>query len=296
MIKSSDGKRGVSLPLLFILLLIALGVGAGAGIGGYIWFQGGSGEASRDTAELAPTLSLSDRQSDAEDTPDMPATEAVDAADDAPVATESPDTVDNANTSDDASDETVPSAALYRIVEDDSEARFKIDEILMGNEIVVVGTTQRVAGDVIIDFRNPVDSQLGTVAVNVRTIRTDNEFRDQAIRGEILESRDDAYEFVTFEPTSLINLSEGPVAVGDTVSFQIEGDLTVKDVTRTETFDVDVTVEAMDQIMGSATTQILWDDYNISINAPPQVAGVGDTVTLEIDFVAELVEEETDDS
>lgn len=178
--------------------------------------------------------------------------------------------------------------ALYRISEDDSEARFLIDEVLSGNPITVVGATRRVAGDVIVNFADPASSQVGTIAINARTLQTDNDFRDNAIRGAILQSGQ--FEFIEFAPTELIALGDAPAGVGAQVTFQLRGDLTVRDVTREVVFDVTVTVDSEEQISGTASTTITREDYNLSFNTPPQVADVGDEVTLEIDFVANLVE------
>lgn len=178
---------------------------------------------------------------------------------------------------------------LYRINEDESEARFLIDETLSGNEIVVVGATSDVAGDIIINFSNPMQSQLGEIAVNARTLRTDNEFRDQAVRGLILSTQQ--YEFIRFVPTEFAALTSDPVSVGDTIEFEITGDVTVRDVTRPVTFAVTVTVASEDRLEGIAISpEIPYTDFNLSVRPPPNVSFLGETVTLELEFVAEKVE------
>jgi len=192
---------------------------------------------------------------------------------------------------DEAASGDVPERALYRITDEESEARFLIDEILLGEEIVVVGITDDVAGDVIVNFADPAASQLGQISVSARTLKTDQEFRDQSIRGQILESSKDEFEFIDFVPTSLLSLASEPVSMGETVSFEIVGDLTIKGATLEETFQVDVTVVDEDRIEGFATTTVLYADYGITIQQPPSVAGIGEVVTLEIDFVALRVDE-----
>lgn len=178
---------------------------------------------------------------------------------------------------------------LYRISQEESEARFLIDETLSGSEIVVVGATNNVEGDIIINFSNPMQSQLGEIAVNARTLRTDNEFRDQSLRGLILSTQQ--YEFIRFVPTEFAALTSDPVSVGDTVEFQITGDVTVRDVTRPVTFMVGVTVVSEDRIEGLAISpEIPYTDFNLSVRPPPNVSFLGETVTLEFDFVAERVE------
>jgi polyisoprenoid-binding protein YceI len=178
--------------------------------------------------------------------------------------------------------------ALYRISEDGSEARFLIDEVLNGSAITVVGTTRRVAGDIIVDFDTPTGSQVGAIAINARTFATDNEFRNQAIRSRILFTDD--FEFITFEPVELIGLDAASVAIGGSAQFQIRGNLTVRDITREVIFDASVTIDSAEQISGTASTTVSREDYDLTFNTPPTVTDVGQELTLELDFIAELVE------
>lgn len=288
----------ISRRIAILLALVAFGLGAGAGTVGLLWATGGVAAPSRDVREIAPTLALdaptptpgieariADELAQINARLDALATQiaAPAPADSAAAAADAP-AKDAAPAAPAAA--ALPRRALYRITEDGSEARFKINEVLLGNPTLVVGTTRRVAGDVIVDFASPAQSQVGVIAINVRTLRTDQEFRDQAIRGQILQSSRDEYEFVTFQPTAYAGLPDGPVNVGDALDFQITGALTIRGVTRDVTFDTRVTVEADDRISGTASATILYSDFGIGINAPPTVSDIGDEVTLEIDFVA----------
>ncbi|MCY4110319.1 MAG: YceI family protein [Chloroflexi bacterium] len=185
----------------------------------------------------------------------------------------------------------VPSdAVLFRIVPEESEVRFEIDEILRGAPTLVVGTTNQVAGDFIIDFADLAASQLGTVRINVRTLRTDEERRDRAIRSRILESASDQYEFTTFEPVRLEGLP-GSLELGQTVPFQIVGNLAIRDITREVVFDAELTVVSAGRVEGTAVTTILRGDYSLTIPNVPFVASVDEDVLLGISFVAVAVSE-----
>ncbi|NDJ60797.1 MAG: YceI family protein [Chloroflexi bacterium] len=184
----------------------------------------------------------------------------------------------------------LPARALFRIASEDSEARFYIDETLAGVPTTVVGTTNAMAGDIIVNFENPSGSQVGNIAVNARTLRTDTPFRDQSIHSLILRTREDDNEFITFAPTGLLSMTSDSVSVGDTVEFEMAGDLTISGETRPVTFTVEVTVVSPNEIAGLARTEILYADYGITINNPPaNVADIGDVVTLEFDFVARTI-------
>jgi len=178
---------------------------------------------------------------------------------------------------------TAANAVVMEIVPQQSEARFVIDEVLNNAPFTVVGTTNQVAGQIAVDAQNPSATQVGVIQVNARTLATDSEFRDRAIKNRILLT--DQYEFVTFTPKQLTGLPESGT-VGETYTFQIIGDLTVVDTTREVTFDVTVTPTSDTSLQGTAQTTIRYADYGITIPQARSVASVSDEVRLEIEFVA----------
>lgn len=192
-------------------------------------------------------------------------------------------------------DEVEPASAdtvVFGIVSDESEVRFIIDEELRGVPTTVIGATNQVAGSMAVSFDNPAATEMGQVRINARTLMTDNEFRNRALRGQILQSAQDEFEFISFEPTSIEGLPEA-VTIGEAFTFQLTGDLTVRDVTSSITFDVTVTPVSEERIEGSATTTVQYADFNIAIPDVPGVANVSDDVMLEIDFVATPASEAT---
>lgn len=79
--------------------------------------------------------------------------------------------------------------AVFEIVPAESQARFIIDEVLRGAPVTVVGATDQVAGQIAIDVANPGATQVGQILVNARTLATDNDFRNRAIKNQILNTR-----------------------------------------------------------------------------------------------------------
>ena len=126
-------------------------------------------------------------------------------------------------------------------------------------------------------------TQIGTIQINARTLLTDNNFRNRAIQNDIL--RTGAFEFITFTPTAINDLPES-ATVGDTVTFSIDGDLTIRDTTLPATFDNTATVVSAEQIDGSAST--VHQSRSIRLEHPErsQCANVEEEVELYIDFVA----------
>jgi polyisoprenoid-binding protein YceI len=172
---------------------------------------------------------------------------------------------------------------VYAINTAASQARFELDEDLRGNRITVVGNTDQIAGELAFDFNDLSQTQIGTILINARTLATDNDFRNRAIQNEILDTGD--YEYITFTPTAINGLPES-AAIGDTITFTIDGDLTIRDVTTPVTFSVEATAASDSQIIGTASTIITRDAYGLTIPSVPSVANVEQEVELYIDFAA----------
>lgn len=168
-----------------------------------------------------------------------------------------------------------------------STASFEINEVLRGEPTTVVGTTNQVAGQVVVDPGDLGQSQFSEIVINARTFVTDSNQRNRAIRGPvILDSGSDANEFITFTPTSLEGLDGAAATVGETYEFTVTGDLTIKGVTNPVSFDVTVAMVDETTLEGTATAQILRTDFGIGIPSVPFVADVTDEVTLDLEFVA----------
>jgi polyisoprenoid-binding protein YceI len=167
-----------------------------------------------------------------------------------------------------------------------SEARFIIDEILRGDPFTVVGVTNQVDGELTVDLANPSQTEIGEITVDVSTLATDNNMRNRAINNFILNTSQ--YQFVHFAPTALLALPQ-EITVGQTIEFQIEGELTIRTITQPVVFDVVVDLVSDQEIRGLASTVILRDDFNLTIPSVPQVAGVDEDLRLEIEFVATAV-------
>lgn len=174
-------------------------------------------------------------------------------------------------------------AILFEIVSEESEARFIIDEVLNGTPTTVVGTTDQVAGQLAVDTTDVAKTQIGIIQINARTLATDSDMRNRAISNRILFT--DEYEYITFTPTAIRGLPD-EVNVGDSIIFQVTGDLTIRDVTQPVTFEMQVTAVAEDRLEGTATTTISYADFGISIPNVPSVTDVSDTVGLELEFAA----------
>jgi polyisoprenoid-binding protein YceI len=166
-----------------------------------------------------------------------------------------------------------------------SQARFYINEVLLGSDKTVEGITPDVTGDIQFDLTSPSSATVGTITINARTLTTDDNRRNGQIQNRILQSAEDEYQYITFEPTSISGLPE-TAAVGDTFNVQMIGNLTIRGMTLEKTFDVAVTVASESQLTGLGSTTITHQEYELSIPRVPLVASVEDDVRLEIEFNA----------
>lgn len=240
---------------------IALGVlaVAGAAFAWLFWFAGGSGEPTTEltTPELAATTTTS-----------VPS---------------SSSTVDGATTT---QPEEAPTTLTFEIDQSASTARFEIDEVLNGNPTHVVGTTDQVVGQVRVDMGDLSTIEFSEIIINARTLETDSERRNRAIRGPvILDSGSDENELITFQVTSVDGL-DGAAGIGETFDFTITGDLTIKGNTQAVTFDVSVTQTDDATLEGSATAEVTRDMFEIGIPSVPSVADVTNEVLIGLEFVA----------
>lgn len=175
---------------------------------------------------------------------------------------------------------------VVQIMQSDSQVRFELDEDLRGQRITVVGTTSQVAGEIAFNLSDLSQTQVGILQINARTLQTDNDFRNRAIQNQILDTG--PYEFITFTPSAINDLPPS-AAVGDTITFTIDGDLTIRDITLPATFTVQVMVISETEISGTASAIVTRSDYELTIPSVPNVANVEQEVELYIDFVANVV-------
>ena len=166
-----------------------------------------------------------------------------------------------------------------------TEARFYIDEVLLGQDKTVIGVTSDVTAEINFDLSNPQEATVGSISIDASTLATDSSRRDGQIHRRVLATSQEENKFITFTPTVITGLPEA-IAVGDSFNVQMVGDLTIKGTTLETSFEVMLTITSETQLNGSGSTTILYKDFNLSIPSVPSVASVEDEVKLEIEFVA----------
>jgi len=177
----------------------------------------------------------------------------------------------------------------FTIDPEQSEARFIVDEVLFGNPNTVTGRTNGVSGQINIDLGDPSKTSVGPIQVDARSLATDNRFRNRSISRFILQSNKDEFQFITFTPTSITGLP-ATAKSGDSLTFQITGDLKIRDTSKPVTFDVTVKADSDSQISGLAKTVIQRADFGLEIPKVEGVADVTEQVQLELQFLAKAAQ------
>ena len=181
--------------------------------------------------------------------------------------------------------------ADYQIVPGESTARFELDENLKSSEtgwhtgtrVTVVGTTDQVFGSFSFSPSELNATQLDDIRIDANTFSTDKIARTFAIRRTVLDTS--TYPEVVFLPTEVRGLPE-TVQIGEEVVFNLDGELTIRDVSLPQSFVVTATLVSPNRVEGTAATVVTRESYGLEIRVALHVTDVEDEVELYIDFVA----------
>lgn len=173
-------------------------------------------------------------------------------------------------------------AMRLTFVAGESEARYRVREQLVRLSLPsdAVGSTREVTGTIVINPDGTIVAEESKVTVDLRTLRSDEDRRDNFIRRNTLQTSQ--FPFATFAPTEARGLPS-PLPESGAVTFQLVGELTIRDVTRPVIWDVTATIEG-DRLVGQAQMEITFADFNLTKPRVPVVLSVEDTIRLEIDF------------
>jgi polyisoprenoid-binding protein YceI len=156
-------------------------------------------------------------------------------------------------------------------VASDSEAGYRAEEILFGQSGSATGRTSQVTGSLDI---TGTTVEAGVVTVDLASVASGESLRDSQFQGRIMDVA--TYPTAEFELTEPIELESVP-EVGTPVAAAATGELTVKDVTKSVTFDVNAQLLPDGRIEVQGSIPVVWAEYNIGApsGGPAQVADDG---------------------
>lgn len=171
---------------------------------------------------------------------------------------------------------------IFSVLSDQTTASYAVEETFLNDNnrlATAVGKTSQVSGDLALNYAAPSRST-GSFSVDISALTSDSARRDNAIRGRWLESA--TYPLATFVIRSITDMPANPQE-GQPVTFKMQGDMTVRQVTRAVEWDVTATLSG-NTLTGAATTFIMMADFGVT---PPDIIGVlrvKDGVTLTLNF------------
>jgi polyisoprenoid-binding protein YceI len=173
---------------------------------------------------------------------------------------------------------------VFGIVPEESEASYDVQEKLAFLPLPsrAVGRTNAIQGHFTLTLGAASRVDEAQFSVDLRTLTSDQNRRDQLIRTQWLESN--TYPMAEFRATRVEPLPIGYVE-GHEVPVRITGNMTIRTTTRELTFDTRASMQG-DTIRGTATTFLLMRDFGFE---PPSIANavlVEDGVNLTVSFTA----------
>ncbi len=175
-----------------------------------------------------------------------------------------------------------PGQTLFRIDTTRSTASYSVREHLAGIDRTAVGTTEALAGDIVVDSDDPSLSTVGTVVINVEMLQSDSSLRDKRIRHDFLESG--TYRFAQFAPAAITGLPD-EIVEGQAYEIRIDGDLTVKATTAEAVFSGQVTI-ADGELKASMVSTVKMSTFDIGPISISGLVSTSDDVTLTLDLTA----------
>lgn len=162
-------------------------------------------------------------------------------------------------------------------ISSDSTLGYRVQEVLGGLDAEGAGRTNEVTGALVIEGTTAVSAEF---TVEMASISSDSGRRDSQFRGRIMST--DEFPTSTFVLTSPIDFGSIP-AEGTSITAQATGDLTLRGVTRTVTFELTARIEG-GRIGVLGNIPILFSDYQIP-DPSNAVATVKDNGLLEFVLV-----------
>ena len=182
-----------------------------------------------------------------------------------------------------ASAQTPEVATRYHVVSDRSEARYRVREQLAGINFPsdAVGTSSTIEGVISLDGQGRIRPSDSRLTVDLRTLRSDRDRRDNYVRRNTLET--ERYPTAVFIPSELRGLPF-PLPQTGTASFELIGDLTIRDTSRRATWEATATFNGQ-EVSVQAKTSFRFSDFGLSIPRVASVLSVEDTIHLETDLL-----------
>ncbi len=175
-----------------------------------------------------------------------------------------------------------PAEVRFVLAPSGNEARYRVREQLAGLDFPndAVGRTSGVTGEIVFSDDGRVIPERSRITIDLRGLTSDKDRRDGYVQRRTLVTD----SFPTAEITiRQINGLGWPLPTSGALQFTIVGDLTIKGVTRSTTWQVMANATPA-SYRGTASTRFTFADFALDKPRVASVLSVDETIALELDF------------
>jgi polyisoprenoid-binding protein YceI len=171
---------------------------------------------------------------------------------------------------------------LLTVAEEGNRARYRVREQLARLEFPndAVGETGSISGSLLVTSDGEILREGSRFVIRLADLESDSDRRDNYLRRNTLAT--DEYPDAVFVPTGLRELPS-PIPTSGEARFLLDGDLTIRDVTRPVTWRVGAEF-AGGAVIGRAETTFTFDEMGLTVPRVGSVLSIREDIRLEFDF------------
>ncbi len=180
----------------------------------------------------------------------------------------------------------MPSGPVKVSVRDGSLARYSVTEQLarLSSPIDAVGETGEVEGAIVFNADGNVDPSQSIIKVALAGLTSDESRRDRYIRDNTFDTSQ--YPNAELVITEIQGL-DWPFPESGETSFQLTGDMTIKEVTSPVTWEVEAQSSG-GMVTGQAKAVVTFDQFGLDKPSLAFIVSVEDEIRLELDISAAI--------
>ncbi len=168
------------------------------------------------------------------------------------------------------------------VAEEGNRARYRVREQLARLDFPndAVGETASISGSLMLSPEGNVIRGGSRFVIRLADLESDQDRRDNFLRRNTLNTEE--FPDAVFIPTGVRGLPN-PLPTEGEAAFLLDGDLTIRDVTRPVTWQVEAEF-ANGAVLGRAETRFTFGDMGLTVPSVGSVLSIRDDIRLEFDF------------
>ncbi len=170
------------------------------------------------------------------------------------------------------------------VLQEGTVARYVVQEQFANVDLPndAIGETSNVEGAFTFDDNGGIVSGESRVVMNAASLRSDASRRDSYLSRSAIQTGQ--YPEIVFVATGVTGLP-WPLPASGEHTFEIQGDLTVREVTRPVTWETTASFDGA-TVTGAAKTAFTFSEFEMDVPVLVFLLSVDDNIRLELDFVA----------